>query len=77
MLKKLAFLICENKGTDQLRGNRAADQSFCFAHKQVVKSLNFLNLKFQASNPPVVVQPRQCWTWSVIPKTGFPMMRLV
>ena len=27
-----SFCICENKGTDQLRGNRAADQRLCFRY---------------------------------------------
>ena len=29
-MRKPAFYICENKDADQLRGNRAADQSLCF-----------------------------------------------
>ena len=29
-IKKTAFCICENKGADQLRDNRAADQRLCF-----------------------------------------------
>ena len=31
IMRKSAFCICENKGADQLRGNRAADQRLCFA----------------------------------------------
>ena len=30
VIRNPAFCICENKGADQLRGNRAADQRFCF-----------------------------------------------
>ena len=30
--RKPAFCICENKGADQLRGNRAADQCLCFRY---------------------------------------------
>ena len=30
VLRKPAFCICENKGADQLRGNREADQRLCF-----------------------------------------------
>ena len=30
-MRKLAFCICENKGTDQLRYNRSADQCLCFS----------------------------------------------
>ena len=29
-IRKPAFCICENKGADQLRGNREADQRLCF-----------------------------------------------
>ena len=29
-MKKPAFCICENKDTDRLQGNRAADQCLCF-----------------------------------------------
>ena len=29
-MRKLAFCICENKGTDQLHGHRAADHRLCF-----------------------------------------------
>ena len=31
-MRKPAFCICENKGADQLRGNREADQRLCFRH---------------------------------------------
>ena len=30
---KTTICICENKGTDQLRGNREADQCLCFRYK--------------------------------------------
>ena len=32
VMRKLAFCICENKGADQLHGNRAADQRLCFPY---------------------------------------------
>ena len=32
VVRKLAFRICENKGADQLRGNREADQGLCFRY---------------------------------------------
>ena len=32
VMRKPAFCICENKGADQLRGNREADQSPCFRY---------------------------------------------
>ena len=30
VMRKPDFCICENKGADQLRGNREADQRLCF-----------------------------------------------
>ena len=33
IFRKPALCICENKGTDQLRGNSAADQCLCFRYK--------------------------------------------
>ena len=32
VVRKLAFCICENKGADQLRGDREADQRLCFRY---------------------------------------------
>ena len=32
VLSKPAFCICENKDTDQLGGNREADQRLCFRY---------------------------------------------
>ena len=32
VVRKPAFCICENKDTDQLRGNREADQCLCFRY---------------------------------------------
>ena len=32
VVRKLAFCICENKDTDQLRGYREADQRLCFRY---------------------------------------------
>ena len=63
-MRKQAFCICENKGADQLRGNREADQRLSF-HYTDKKSLYFLNPKFQASShllwlySPVFVGPGQ------------------
>ena len=47
VMRKPAFSICENKGTDQLCGNHTADQRLCFYY---IDSTNFLNRKFQASS---------------------------
>ena len=32
IMRKPDFCICENKGADQLRGNREADQRLCFRY---------------------------------------------
>ena len=32
VMRKPDFCICENKDADQLRGNREADQRFCFRY---------------------------------------------
>ena len=44
-----AFCICQDKGTDQLRDNQAADQGLCFSQKDSIIPL-LLNLKFRASS---------------------------
>ena len=57
-----ANCICENKGADQLPGNRKADQYLCFRYIDST-TLFFLNLKFQACMhlvwlySPVCVRP--------------------
>ena len=48
-MRKPRFCICENKDADQLRGNREADQRLCFP-TLIVRSLYFLNPKFEASS---------------------------
>ena len=49
VIRKSAFRICENKGSDQLQDNCTADQGHCFLlHIVIVQSLFFLNPKFQA-----------------------------
>ena len=35
-IRKPNFCICENKDADQLRGNREADQRFCFRYKDSI-----------------------------------------
>ena len=65
VVRKPAFCICENKGADQLRGDREADQRLCFRNSfavtaklisafvfatRIVQSPYFLNPKFQASS---------------------------
>ena len=65
--EKPAFLhICENKGADQLLGNRPAHQYLCFRYVYF-KSLYSQNLKVQA----VAEQPGLCPTWSETEQTCF------
>ena len=66
-MRKPAFSICEIKGSDQLRGNHAADQ--CLHFNYLVQSLYFLNPKFQASYyllwlycPVPIGSGRESWT---------------
>ena len=47
-MRKPAFCLCENKDADQLCSNRTADQQLCFC--SIVRSLYYLNPKFQASS---------------------------
>ena len=48
-MEKPFFCICENKDADQLRITAKLISAFVFA-TQIVKSLFFLNMKFQASS---------------------------
>ena len=58
-MRKPDFCICENKGADQLRGNREADQRLCFRYSDSVIPL-LQNPKFQVcSHSPVCVRPSQ------------------
>ena len=52
MIRKSAFYICENKGTDQLCSDCTADQCLCFHYyiKGIVQFLFCLNPKVQASS---------------------------
>ena len=50
-MRKPAFCICENKDTDELRGNREADQRLCFHYTDTtIPLLSKFNPKFQASS---------------------------
>ena len=66
---KPTICICENKGADQLRSNREADQRLCFRYSDSTVPL-LLNPKFQASSSflrlyrSVCVEPGRkphCW----------------
>ena len=77
VMSKLAFCICENKDTDQLRGNREADQRLCFHYTD--STIPLLPISEISSLWPthVAVQPGLCGTWSETPKTGFLTTQLI
>ena len=64
VMRKPTFCICENKGADQLRGNREADQRLCFRY---IDSMIPLLSKSEISSllpSSVAVQPGLCRTRS-------------
>ena len=68
---KQTICIGENKGADQLRGNREADQHLCFRYTDSTISL-LLKSGISSSYPSTVAaQAGLCQTWSETPKTGF------
>ena len=76
-MRKPDFCLYENKGADQLRGNREADQRLCFRYSDstiplLLKSEILSFLLFS-----VLVQASMCRTWSETPKTGFLASRLI
>ena len=75
-MKKPAFCICENKDTDQLRGNREADQCLCFRYTNSTISLLPKSEISSLQPSSVAVQPGLCGTWSETRKTGFLTTRL-
>ena len=71
IVRKRDYCLCENKGADQLRGNREADQRLCFRYSD---STIPLLLKSEISSFYLfseLVQAGLCRTWSKTPKTGF------
>ena len=77
VVRKLDFCICKNKGTDQLRGNREADQRLCFRYMD--STISLLPKDEISSLKPsfVAVQPGLCGTWSETLKTSFLRTRLI
>ena len=77
IVRKPDFCLGENKGADQLRGNREADQRLCFRYTDSTISLL---LKSEISSFQLfseLVQAGLCQTWSETPKTGFLASRLI
>ena len=67
-MKKTAFCICENKGANQLRGNREADQRLCFRYTDSTIPLLPKSEISCLCTSSVAVQPGLCRTWSETPK---------
>ena len=64
VMRNSTFCICENKDTDQLRGNREAEQRLCFLY---INSTIPLLSKSEISSPypsSVAEQPGLCRTRS-------------
>ena len=68
-MRKPAFNICENKGADQLRGNRADDQRLCFRYIDNTISL-LPESEIQASSHLLWLYSLY-QTWSETLKTDF------
>ena len=75
LMGKPTIYIGENKGADELRGNREADQRLCFRYMDTTEFLFYLNRKFQASSSflclyrPVCVGPvwkPHCWAGTYV-----------
>ena len=77
VMRKPLFCIYENKDTDQLRGNREADQRLCFRYTNSTIPLLPKSGISILQPSSVVVQPGLCQTWSETPKTGFLTTRLI
>ena len=76
-MRKPTICMGENKGADQLRGNREADQRLCFRYSD---STIPLLLKSEISSFwlfSVLVQAGLCRTWSETQIVGFVTHRLI
>ena len=76
VMRKPVFCICENKDTDQLRSNCAADQRLCFCYTDSTIPLLPKSVIPSLYPSSLTVQPGLCQTWSETPKTGFLTTRL-
>ena len=80
VVRKPDFCICENKGADQLRGNRETDQRLCFRYTDCTDSTIVLLPKSEISilkPSSVAVPPGLCRIRSETPNTGFLTTRLM
>ena len=78
VVRKPAFCLCKNKDTDQLHGNREADQRLCFRYTDISTISLFPKSEISSLLPSsLAVQPGLCGTRSNTPKTGFLTTRLI
>ena len=75
VMRKQAYCICENKGTDQLTAKLLSVFVVTTQIRLLVHSLFYLIPKFQASSH-IQLLPGLCRTWPETLKTGFLTMRL-
>ena len=75
-MRKPAFYLCENKDTDQLRSNCAADQRLCFRYTDSTIPLLPKSEILTLQPSSVAIQPGLCLTWSETLKTVFFTTRL-
>ena len=69
---KPSICICENKDADQLRGNREANQRFCFRYTDSTLPLLFKSEISSFQPASVTVQPDLCRTCSETTLLVFP-----
>ena len=73
---KQTICICENKGADQLRSNREADQRLCFRYRDSTIPFLCKSEICSLQSSSVATQPSLCQTWSETQNVGFVMRRL-
>ena len=72
LMRKPTISIVENKGADQLRGNREADQRLCFCYMDSTLPL-LPKSEISCFKPAsVLVQVGLCQTWSETTLLVFP-----
>ena len=77
IVRKPDSCLGENKGADQLRGNREADQRLCFRYTDSIIPLLSKSKISSLWPSSVTVQAGLCRTWSETQIVGFLMHRLI
>ena len=71
-MRKQTICICENRGADQLRGSREADQRLCFRYSDSTVPLLLKSAISRFYLFSVTVQLDLCRTWSETTLLVFP-----